>query len=73
MEFDRTIVGIDYETQTITVDTPLAQAIDSRWGGGIVYKYDNIRINNVGIENIELISAYDPNVQCTLRYRPFVF
>ncbi len=58
--FDRTIVKI--EDSTITIDAPLTTALDSAYGGGSVYFYNpDVRINNCGIENIKLVSAYDKN------------
>jgi Family of unknown function (DUF6298) len=58
--FDRTITKI--EDSTITIDAPITTAIDSAYGGGSVYFYNEaVRINNCGIENIKLISVYDKN------------
>ncbi|MGF2411067.1 DUF6298 domain-containing protein [Ferruginibacter sp.] len=58
--FDRTITKI--EGNTITIDVPLTTAIDSTYGGGMVYGYSWAgRINNCGIENLRCISTYDKN------------
>lgn len=58
--FDRTIVKI--EDSTITIDAPLTTALDAAYGGGSVYFYNpDVRINNCGIENMKLVSAYDKN------------
>lgn len=58
--FDRTITKL--EGNTITIDAPITTAIDSTFGGGIVYGYSWAgRINNCGIENLRCISAYDKN------------
>ena len=58
--FDRTITKI--EGTTITIDAPLTTALDSTYGGGSIYFYnDNGRINNCGIENLRCISAYNKN------------
>lgn len=44
---------------TITVDAPLVHAIESRYGGGEVYRYHfNGALRNVGIERIRLESAF---------------
>ncbi|MFN7119273.1 MAG: hypothetical protein ACK4TA_20910 [Saprospiraceae bacterium] len=61
INFDRIIVNIN--GNTITVDAPIFTAIDKRWGGGEVYKYEDERIEQVGIENLRGISEYDPSVR----------
>jgi hypothetical protein len=54
--FDRVITRI--EGNAITIDAPLMNAFESRYGGGTVYKYTSARIENVGVENIYAKSAY---------------
>lgn len=61
INFDRIIV--DISGNTITVDAPIFTAIDKRWGGGELYKYDDNRIEQIGIENLRGISEYDPSVR----------
>ncbi|MEZ5041234.1 MAG: hypothetical protein R2828_15155 [Saprospiraceae bacterium] len=63
INYDRTIVGIS--GHTITVDAPIFTAIDQRWGGGELYKYNDERIEQIGIENLRGISEYDPSVRTT--------
>lgn len=63
INFDRIIVEIN--GNTITVDAPIFTAIEQRWGGGEVYKYEDERIEQVGIENLRGISEYDPSVRTT--------
>lgn len=56
---DRSITRI--EGNTIYIDAPITTALDSSYGGGSVYFYSSEgRVNNCGIENLSLISAYDP-------------
>lgn len=56
--FDRTIKKI--EGNTIYIDAPLTTALDTTYGGGSIYFYnDNGRINNCGIENLRCISAFN--------------
>lgn len=56
--FERKIVAIN--GNRITIDHPLTTAIDSSYGGAYMSKYEwNGRIRHVGIENLELVSAYD--------------
>ena len=63
-DYDRIITKV--EGNTITVDVPLFCAIDSRWGGGEITKYDDPgRIELVGIENLRGVSEYDPSVRMT--------
>ncbi len=56
--FDRAITAVN--GNTITIDAPLTTALDTTYGGGFVSKYSwNGRIANVGIENLQLVSAFD--------------
>jgi hypothetical protein len=58
--FERTVVGV--RDNTITFDVPLTTALDTTYGGGTVAKLSwPGRIQNVGIENLSLQSAYDVN------------
>lgn len=61
INYDRTIV--DVKGNTITIDAPIFCAIESRWGGGELYKYNDERIEQVGIENLRGVSEYDPSVR----------
>ncbi|WP_111309126.1 hypothetical protein [Confluentibacter sediminis] len=63
INYDREIININ--GNTITVDAPIFTAIDVRWGGGELLKYNEKRIENVGIENLRGISDYDPTVRTT--------
>ncbi|MDI9363748.1 MAG: DUF6298 domain-containing protein [Flavobacterium sp.] len=56
--FDRTITAIN--GNEITIDAPLTTALDAKYGGGFTSKYQwDGRIQNIGIENLELVSTYD--------------
>ena len=58
IEWDRVVV--DVQGNTITIDAPITCAIEKRWGGGEVVKYDDpARIEKVGIENLRGMSEYD--------------
>jgi hypothetical protein len=61
--YDRTIVAV--KGNTITIDAPVFTAIESRWGGGEIYKYNDERIEQVGIENLRGISEFNPAVRQT--------
>jgi hypothetical protein len=63
MSYDRTVV--DVKGNTITIDAPVFTAIESRWGGGEILKYNDERIEQVGVENLRGISEYDPSVRTT--------
>ena len=63
INYDREIINID--GNTITIDAPIFTAIDERWGGGELLKYNDNRIENVGIENLRGLSDYDPTVRTT--------
>ena len=58
MNWDRTVVAVS--ENSITIDAPLTNSIDPKYGGGTVSKYEwNGRITNVGVENLRCISTYD--------------
>jgi hypothetical protein len=57
IRWDRKIMAIN--GSTITLDAPLTTALDAKFGGATVSKYDwNGRINNGGIENLKIESDY---------------
>jgi hypothetical protein len=59
VEWDRVVV--DVQGNNILIDTPITCAIEKRWGGGEVLKYeDPARIENVGVENLRGMSEFDP-------------
>src|SRR5690606_37448552 len=56
--WDREIIRID--GNLIEVDVPITTALDQQYGGATVEKYTwNGRVEQVGIENIQLVSAFD--------------
>ena len=61
INYDRTIV--DIKGNTVTIDAPIFCAIESRWGGGVLIKYNDERIEQSGIENLRGVSEYDPSVR----------
>ncbi len=64
IENDRVITAIDGDI--IEIDAPVMTAIEARWGGGDIVKYnDPGRIFNVGIENLRGVSDYDHMVRTT--------
>ncbi|KRE32732.1 hypothetical protein ASG85_14505 [Paenibacillus sp. Soil724D2] len=64
LDFDRIIVHM--EGNKITVDTPLTNSIELRWGGARVFKYkDPDRIEHVGVENMRIDVEFDPSVTDT--------
>jgi hypothetical protein len=57
--WDRVIKKID--GGLVTVDSPITTALESRLGGGVLKTYAwPGRIENVGVENLRLQSAFDP-------------
>src|SRR6266545_2192459 len=61
LDFDRVITAID--GNTITIDAPIANAIESRWGGGEVIRYDDPdRIEQVVVEQLRVVVEFNPNV-----------
>jgi hypothetical protein len=56
--WDRVVTAV--EGNRVTLDAPLTTALDGRYGGGSVYRYEFPgRLANVGVENLRLISEYD--------------
>ena len=61
INYDRTIVAV--KGNRITIDAPIFCAIENRWGGGELIKYNDERIEQVAIENLRSVSEYDPSVR----------
>ena len=62
INFDRIVEKV--ENGSITVDAPIVCAIETKWGGGEVIKYDDSgRIMNVGVENIRGESDFNKKVR----------
>ncbi|MCX6954620.1 MAG: hypothetical protein NTV51_20900 [Verrucomicrobia bacterium] len=58
LRFDRVITAI--EGTRLTVDAPIVCAIDRRWGGGAVVRYNDAgRIERCGVESLRAMSVYD--------------
>jgi hypothetical protein len=58
LRWDRRITAIDGDA--VTLDAPITTALEARFGGGTVAKYAwPGRIENVGVENLRLVSAHD--------------
>ena len=61
LAFDRVVT--DVQGDALTLDAPIGDRIDAKWGGGSVLKYDGAtRIKNVGIENLFASCAFDASV-----------
>jgi hypothetical protein len=64
IEWDRVVVEV--QGNTIAVDAPITCAIEARWGGGNIVKYEDPgRIDTVGIENLRAVSEFDPTRRST--------
>jgi hypothetical protein len=59
--YDRLITEI--KGNTIVVDAPIFTAVETRWGGGDIVKYNDERIELAGVENLRGISEYNPSVR----------
>ncbi|RXK86723.1 DUF6298 domain-containing protein [Filimonas effusa] len=56
--WDRTVAAVN--GNTVTLDAPLTTALDTTYGGATIAVYDwPGRINQVGVENLSLESAFD--------------
>ena len=60
MRWTRVITAI--KGNRVYLDAPVAQSIDSRYGGGHIEKYTQERISGSGVENISFDSSYDSSV-----------
>jgi len=61
IHYEREIAAID--GNEITLDAPMVMSLDSRYGGGWMYRYQwPERITNVGVEHLYGISDFDPTV-----------
>lgn len=61
LRWDRVITAID--GHRITLDAPLTTALDGRYGGGFVWRYEFPgRIDHVGIENLRCVSPHRSGV-----------
>ncbi|MDB5229488.1 MAG: hypothetical protein JWN76_293 [Chitinophagaceae bacterium] len=57
IQFERTVTKVD--GNTISFDYPVVLAMETKYGGGEIYKYDfSGRISEVGIENLYCESTY---------------
>src|SRR5215204_566500 len=58
INWDRIVNAV--EGNRVTLDAPLTTALDRRYGGGSVYRYEFPgRIARVGVEGLRLVSEYD--------------
>jgi hypothetical protein len=61
LDFDRIITSID--GSLVTVDAPITNAIERRWSGGDVIKYDDPdRIERVGVENLRVDVEFNASI-----------
>ncbi|HKJ43569.1 MAG TPA: hypothetical protein VKA27_15845, partial [Sunxiuqinia sp.] len=61
LQWDRKIISINSATQKITIDAPITTALKEIYGGGTIQKVtQNNTISNIGMENLELESEFDP-------------
>ena len=58
--YNRIITAV--EENKITLDAPIVCAIEERWGGGEVFKCEDSRTDKVGVENLRVVSEFDPSV-----------
>jgi hypothetical protein len=61
-KFERTILGIDDVTSSLIIDIPMVMSLDPKYPPAKVYEliYKNPMISDVGVENMRLVSEYDP-------------
>lgn len=65
LDFDRVITAID--GNLVTVDAPIANAIERKWGGGQLIKYsDAERVERVGVEQLRVDTDFDTSITGTV-------
>lgn len=58
IRWDRTIQAIS--GKELTIDAPITTAIEQKFGGAFVQKYEaDTRLSNVGVENLTIVSEYN--------------
>jgi len=60
--WDRTVVEVDTENQSVILDAPITTAMLQKWGGGyvqLVNDSETVSVNNVGVEHLTLLSYFD--------------
>jgi hypothetical protein len=57
LELERTITAID--GQRLTLDAPIMNALDAKFGGGSIYQFTFPRIAECGVERLRLVSEYE--------------
>ena len=67
---ERTIVGIDRGAGVLTLDVGVPIAVEERWGGGVVFKYEERRIAQVAVQNLRGTSQPQCLSTCSLRFTP---
>lgn len=61
LAFDRVITHI--EGSRITLDAPIASAIEKQWGSGAIVKYEDAgRIEQIGVEHLRIDVTYDSSI-----------
>ncbi len=58
LRFDRTIVAV--EGNRVTIDAPIACAVDRQWGGGALVRTTDARIERCGVEAVRVVAVFDP-------------
>ena len=60
LNFERTITRIS--GNNLTLNIPMVQSLDSRFGGGTVQRCRDRRITRAGVEHLIIKSSYDPTI-----------
>lgn len=59
--WDRTVVSVDAESDSIEVDAPITTALEKRYGGGTVGRVSSDAIpHKIAVENLTLVSSFNP-------------
>lgn len=58
-DFERTIIKI--EGNIITLDSPLTNAMEQKYGQITVAVMDDLRIGKIGLENLHAVALWEPN------------
>ena len=58
--WDRTIIAVHPESNSVTLDAPITMALERKWGGGTLAPVEGRESpQHIGVENLSLESSYD--------------
>ncbi|WP_345948165.1 DUF6298 domain-containing protein [Mucilaginibacter sp. PAMB04274] len=56
--WNRTITYVDHQSNLITIDAPITQALQAKYGGGSIARHKQTPFSNIILEGVTLVSQY---------------